>query len=68
MMVSLQINLLLSLTVFAFFMEQDDVYTSFGFHDSQPIIVGVLLIFQLIFMPYNEVAPVIIKPPQPLAL
>ena len=41
-------------------MEQDDVYKSFGFHDSKPTIIGVLLIFQLIFIPYNEVTPLII--------
>ncbi|CAI8045276.1 CAAX prenyl protease 1 homolog [Geodia barretti] len=49
-----QLNLLLSLSMFAFFIEQQDVYSSFGFHDSRPTIIGIILVFQLIFMPYNE--------------
>lgn len=56
-----QANLLVSLAMFGFFMEQDDVYTSFGFLDARPTVIGVLLIFQLIFIPYNEVTPLIIS-------
>ena len=41
--------------MFGYLMEQQDVYTSFGFHGTQPIIIGLLLVFQLIFIPYNEV-------------
>ena len=57
-----QLNLLLSLSMFGFFLEQHDVYSSFGFYDTQPTIIGIILVFQLIFIPYNEVAPLITPP------
>ena len=50
-----QINLLLSLFMFGFFMNQSDLYTSFGFVDAQPVFIGLILFFQLIYIPYAEV-------------
>lgn len=53
----LQFNLLLSLFLFGFFMNQSDLYTSFGFISSQPVLIGLILFFQLIYIPYAEVPP-----------
>ena len=50
-------NILVSLATFGYFVEQQDVYASFGFPDSRPTLIGLILIFQLIFIPYNEVNP-----------
>lgn len=36
-------------------MNQQDLYTSFGFPDSRPVLIGLILFLQLIFLPYNEV-------------
>ena len=56
-MLSLQINLLLSLFMFGFFMNQKDLYVSFGFLTAQPVFIGLILFFQLIYIPYAEVCP-----------
>jgi len=42
------------LFLFGYFMNQQDMYASFGFHDSTPIIIGLILFLQLVFIPYNE--------------
>ena len=31
------------------------MFASFGFADSRPVIIGVLVVFELIFTPYNMV-------------
>ena len=53
---SLQVNLFLTLFLFGYFMNQDDLYASFGFPDSRPVLIGLILFLQLIFIPYNEVS------------
>ncbi|XP_064405117.1 CAAX prenyl protease 1 homolog [Halichondria panicea] len=50
-----EVNLLVILFMFSYFMNQQDLYTSFGFSDSRPILIGFILFLQLIFLPYNEV-------------
>lgn len=32
------------------------LFASFGFPDSQPTMIGLVIIFQFIFSPYNEVS------------
>ena len=41
--------------MFGYFLNQQDMYTSFGFPDSRPILIGIIIVFQLIFLPYNLV-------------
>ena len=41
--------------MFGYFMNQQDMFDSFGFSDSRPIIIGLLIVFELIFTPYNFV-------------
>ncbi len=50
---SLQANFFFSFFIFGFFMNQSDMFASFGFPDSRPIIVGLIIVFELVFTPYN---------------
>ena len=50
-----QVNFFLIFFMFGYFVHQQDVYTSFGFPSSRPTIIGLILVFQLIFIPYFEV-------------
>jgi len=49
-----QINLLLCFLVFASLYKNQTLYQAFGFN-SQPVFIGLFIIFQYIFSPYNEV-------------
>lgn len=49
-----QVNLLLSFFVFGLLMKTSVLYESFGFHNEMPTLIGLLIIFQFIFSPYNE--------------
>ena len=48
----------LMLFTFGYFMGQDLVFTSFGFHDGHPTMIGLFLVFQFIFSPYYQVGVV----------
>lgn len=50
-----QANLFLCFMVFALLYRNQILYDSFGFHNSQPVFIGIFIIFQYIFSPYNEV-------------
>lgn len=50
-----QVNMFIMLYTFGYFMRQDLVYTSFGFHDGHPTMIGLFLVFQFIFSPYYQV-------------
>jgi len=49
-----QINLLLSFFVFGLLVHNKVLYESFGFQDIQPTLIGLVIVFQFIFSPYNE--------------
>lgn len=49
-----QVNLLFSFFVFGLLMHNDVLYESFGFYGERPTLIGLLIIFQFIFSPYNE--------------
>ena len=49
-------NLFCSLAVFGLLFQNDTIYHAFGFANKKPVIVGLIIIFQYIFSPYNEVA------------
>lgn len=49
-----QVNLLLSFFVFGLLMNNHVLYESFGFYGEMPTLIGLLIIFQFIFSPYNE--------------
>ncbi|XP_041508514.1 CAAX prenyl protease 1 homolog isoform X2 [Microtus oregoni] len=50
-----QINSFLCFFLFAVLIGQKILFAAFGFYDSQPTLIGLLIIFQFIFSPYNEV-------------
>lgn len=49
-----QFNTLLSFMVFGLLMDNRLLFAAFGFTDSQPTLIGLVIIFQFIFSPYNE--------------
>lgn len=49
-----QVNLLLCFSVFALLYKNPLIYAAFGFVDETPLFIGLLIIFQFIFHPYNE--------------
>ena len=50
-----QLNLFLCLAVFALLHHRSVLYEAFGFPNSQPTMIGLIIIFQFIYAPYNEV-------------
>jgi len=50
-----QVNLLLIFGVFGALYRYAPLYRAFGFHNSQPAFIGLILVMQFVFAPYNEV-------------
>ncbi|XP_023561980.1 CAAX prenyl protease 1 homolog isoform X5 [Octodon degus] len=50
-----QTNSFLCFFLFAVLIGRKELFAAFGFYDSQPTLIGLLIIFQFIFSPYNEV-------------
>ncbi|XP_019063282.1 CAAX prenyl protease 1 homolog isoform X2 [Fukomys damarensis] len=50
-----QMNSFLCFSLFAVLIRRKELFAAFGFYDSQPTLIGLLIIFQFIFSPYNEV-------------
>ncbi|XP_041463404.1 CAAX prenyl protease 1 homolog [Lytechinus variegatus] len=50
-----QVNIFLCLFLFALLIERTEFFNAFGFYDSYPTLIGLLIIFQFVFSPYNEV-------------
>jgi len=49
-----QVNIFLDFFLFGLLMDLDILYLSFGFTDSKPTLIGLIIIFQFIFSPYHE--------------
>uniref|UniRef100_T1JP94 CAAX prenyl protease n=1 Tax=Strigamia maritima TaxID=126957 RepID=T1JP94_STRMM len=49
-----QVNLFICFAVFRLLYQNSQLYQAFGFNHSQPIFIGLLIIFQYVFSPYNE--------------
>lgn len=49
-----QMNSFLCFFLFAVLIGRKELFMAFGFHDSQPTLIGLMIIFQFIFSPYNE--------------
>ena len=47
-------NTFLYFLIFAALMNRQVFYTSFGFESEKPILIGLMIILQFIFAPYNE--------------
>lgn len=52
-MILSQINLFFLFMAFSFLFRYGIIYRAFGFQDSQPVIIGLLIILQFIFTPYH---------------
>ncbi|XP_070973207.1 CAAX prenyl protease 1 homolog isoform X2 [Oncorhynchus clarkii lewisi] len=50
-----QMNSFLCFFLFAVLIGQKELFMAFGFYNSQPTLIGLMIIFQFIFSPYNEV-------------
>ncbi|CAF4543706.1 unnamed protein product, partial [Didymodactylos carnosus] len=50
------LNLLFVFVVFAALFKRSVLYRSFGFEESCPILIGLLIIFQYVLSPYFEVS------------
>uniref|UniRef100_A0A8C5LIZ4 CAAX prenyl protease n=1 Tax=Jaculus jaculus TaxID=51337 RepID=A0A8C5LIZ4_JACJA len=50
-----QMNSFLCFFLFAVLIGRKELFAAFGFYESQPTLIGLLIIFQFIFSPYNEV-------------
>ncbi|XP_066232067.1 CAAX prenyl protease 1 homolog isoform X2 [Saccopteryx leptura] len=50
-----QMNSFLCFFLFAVLIGRKELFAAFGFFDNQPTLIGLLIIFQFIFSPYNEV-------------
>ncbi|NXW82039.1 FACE1 protease, partial [Alopecoenas beccarii] len=51
----LQMNSFLCFFLFAVLIGRKELFAAFGFYDTQPTLIGLMIIFQFIFSPYNEV-------------
>uniref|UniRef100_A0A8C2F8G4 CAAX prenyl protease n=1 Tax=Cyprinus carpio TaxID=7962 RepID=A0A8C2F8G4_CYPCA len=49
-----QMNSFLCFFLFAALIGRRELFMAFGFHDTQPTLIGLMIIFQFIFSPYNE--------------
>ncbi|XP_068125047.1 CAAX prenyl protease 1 homolog [Hyperolius riggenbachi] len=50
-----QMNSFLCFFLFAVLIGRKELFAAFGFHEAQPTLIGLMIIFQFIFSPYNEV-------------
>ncbi|AWP16412.1 putative CAAX prenyl protease 1 -like isoform 3 [Scophthalmus maximus] len=53
-MIISQMNSFLCFSLFAVLIGRKELFVAFGFNDSQPTLIGLMIIFQFIFSPYNE--------------
>jgi len=51
-----QIHIFLMFALFAYLYKLQTLYTAFGFVDSQPVLIGLVIILQFITAPYNAVS------------
>jgi len=50
-----QVNLFLIFLVFGLLFQYEAMYRAFGFQHEKPILIGLLVVLQFIFSPYNAV-------------
>ncbi|XP_074790635.1 CAAX prenyl protease 1 homolog isoform X2 [Natator depressus] len=50
-----KMNSFLCFFLFAVLIGQKELFAAFGFYETQPTLIGLMIIFQFIFSPYNEV-------------
>ena len=50
-----QVNIFLCFAIFGMLINVQVLYSAFGFYESRPIMIGLMVIFQFVLAPYNEV-------------
>jgi hypothetical protein len=55
----LQMNLFLIFLVFGMLFQYEAMYLAFGFQHEKPVLVGLLVLLQFIFSPYNAVSYIV---------
>uniref|UniRef100_A0A8C3RVQ1 CAAX prenyl protease n=1 Tax=Chelydra serpentina TaxID=8475 RepID=A0A8C3RVQ1_CHESE len=50
-----QMNSFLCFFLFAVLIGQKELFAAFGFYETQPTLIGLMIVFQFIFSPYNEI-------------
>ncbi|XP_075910599.1 CAAX prenyl protease 1 homolog [Petromyzon marinus] len=55
-----QVNSLLCFSLFAALIGRPELFAAFGFHDERPTLIGLIIIFQFVFSPYNELLSVVL--------
>lgn len=53
--VIMQVNLFLIFLVFGLMFQYEAMYRAFGFQNEKPVLIGLLVVFQFIFSPYNAI-------------
>jgi len=53
-MIASQVNIFLCFAVFGLLVHEQHLYNAFGFTETRPVYIGLIIIFQFIFAPYNE--------------
>lgn len=53
-MIASQVNIFLCFAVFGLLVHEQHLYDAFGFTGIRPVYIGLIIIFQFIFAPYNE--------------
>ncbi|KAL1461709.1 hypothetical protein WDU94_013581, partial [Cyamophila willieti] len=53
-MLVMQLNLLFMLYSFQYLFQYKPLYSAFGFYNTQPILLGLLIVLQYVFAPYNQ--------------
>ncbi|XP_075228374.1 CAAX prenyl protease 1 homolog isoform X2 [Lycorma delicatula] len=51
----MQVNLFLLFVAFGFLFKYKVLYRAFGFYNEEPVLIGLLVVLQFIFSPYNAV-------------
>ena len=51
-----QVHIFLMFALFAYLYKLQTLYTAFGFENSQPVLIGLMVILQFITAPYNAVS------------
>jgi hypothetical protein len=55
----LQVNLFVMFLVFGMLFQYEAMYHAFGFQHEKPVLIGLLVLLQFIFSPYNAVSYVV---------
>jgi len=50
-----QLQMIALLSVFGYLYKNQAIYSGFGFHDTQPVLIGLIIVMQFVMAPFNHV-------------